>query len=319
MKGVLAPGLVPAVLRSIYLGRRTGMLRFIHEDDRRSVRFMSGHIVYGEASVTSLRLGEVLVAAGRLDPAVLARAAEVVQRERKRLGAVLMEMGVLDENGLEESLALHVRALLASVFTLRAGTYTFQEQDPEAFLDDDWPLAISTAEAVLAAVRSVRSREDVVFALGDLDRVLLASDDPLVLFQRMDLGTDEVTLLARVDGTRSAREVLAASSLAAATGERSLLALLCTGILEIAPEAPRPPATPPSLDGLRAEILELHQGLARRPDHEVLGVAATATLADVKAAFFRLARRYHPDVVHERGMADLRDRLEAVYFRVNDA
>src|SRR5262249_49354747 len=153
--------------------------------------FMSGHIVYGEATIRDLRLGEVLVAAGRLDPAVREKADEIVGRERKRMGAVLREMGVLDENSLEEALALQVRAILVSGVSLRDGTYTFQEQDPETFLDDDWPLAISTAEAVLAAVRAVRSEDDVRFALGGLDRVLLASEDPLMLFQRMDLGTDE--------------------------------------------------------------------------------------------------------------------------------
>ena len=155
---------MPEVLRSIYLGRRTGMLRFIRNDERRSVRFMSGHIVYGEASVKELRLGEVLVASGKLEAAVFERALAVVLRDRKRMGAVLMEMGVLDENGIEEALALQVRTILASVFSMREGTYTFQEQDPEAFLDDDWPLAISTAEAVLAAVRAVPSGDDVRFA-----------------------------------------------------------------------------------------------------------------------------------------------------------
>src|SRR5260221_612794 len=178
------------------------MLRFIRGDERRSVRFMSGHIVYGEPSVKDLRLGEVLLASGKLEAAVLERAAAVVVRDRKRMGAVLVEMGVLDENGLEEALALHVRSILTSVFSMREGTYTFQEQDPEAFLDDDWPLAISTGEAVLAAVRAVRSEDDVRFALGNLDRVLLGSDDPLVLYQRMDLGAEEGAVLA---AGRSAR------------------------------------------------------------------------------------------------------------------
>ena len=109
MKGPLEPGVVPEVLRSIYLGRRTGMLRFIRNDERLSVRFMSGHIVYGEASVQELRLGEVLVASGKLEAAVFERALAVVLRDRKRMGAVLMEMGVLDENGIEEALALQVR------------------------------------------------------------------------------------------------------------------------------------------------------------------------------------------------------------------
>ena len=65
--------MVPAVLRSIYVDRKTGMLRFIRDDERRSIRFMSGHVVYGQASVTELHLGEVLIAEGRLDRPTLVR------------------------------------------------------------------------------------------------------------------------------------------------------------------------------------------------------------------------------------------------------
>lgn len=294
------------------------MLRFIRGDERRSVRFMSGHIVYGEASMKELRLGEVLVAHGQLDSSVFERALAVVLQQRKRMGAVLVEMGILDENGLEQALALHVRAILASVFSLREGTCTFQEQDPEAFLDDDWPLAISTAEAVLAAVLDVRSRDDVRFALGDTGRVLIGSDDPLVLFQRMDLGGDAGAVLARVNGVSSARDVLSRAGLPATTAERSLLALLCTGVLVYASAAP-PPAETAEPGQVRREILQLYEGLGKRSDHELLGVAAGASAADLKAAYFRLARRYHPDVLHEPGMTGLREKVEAVFFRVNEA
>jgi tetratricopeptide (TPR) repeat protein len=318
MKGPIEPGVVPEVLRSIYFGRRTGMLRFIRGDERRSVRFMSGHIVYGEASVEELRLGRVLVANGKLEAAVFERALAVVLRDRKRMGAVLMEMGILDENGIEEALALQVRTILASVFTLREGTYTFQEQDPEAFLDDDWPLAISTAEAVLGAVRAVSRPEDVHFALGNVERVLIGSDDPLVLYQRMDLGAEEGAVMAHVNGILPAREVLRRTGLPMAAAERGLFALLCTGILEYA-AGPAPPADAPAPAQLRQEILALHAGLGLRSEHEVLGVAPGASAADLKAAYFRLAKRYHPDVFREPGLADLREKVEAIFFRVNDA
>lgn len=317
MKGPIGPGAVPAVLRSIYVERKTGMLRFIREDERRSIRFMSGHIVYGQASVQELHLGEVLVAEGRLDRPTLERAGAVMQRDRKRLGAVLVELGILDEVGLEAALALHVRAILTSVFSLREGTYTFQEQDPETFLEDDWPLAISTGEAVLAAVRAVRSQGDVRYAVGELDRVLLASDDPLVLYQRVDLGAAAALLLSRVDGTRSGREVLGLVTLPPESAERALLALLCTGILEFA-EGPRA-AEGRSPNELREEVLVLYRELPRRTDHEVLGVVPGAPEGEVKAAFFRLAKRYHPDVQHEPGLSDLREKLEAVFFRIHAA
>src|SRR5687767_12215183 len=307
MKGSVGPGMVPAVLRSIYVDRKTGMLRFIRDDERRSIRFMSGHVVYGQASVPELHLGEVLFAQGRLDRPTLGRDGEVMQREKKRLGAVLVELGILDEIGLEQALALHVRAILASVFSLREGTYTFQEQDPETFLEDDWPLAISTGEAILAAVRAVSAQDDVRFAIGDADRVLLASDDPLVVYQRVDLGTAAALLLSRVDGTRTAREVIALTTLPADSAERALLALLCTGILEFA-EGPRG-AEQASPHGLRDEILALYERLPRQTDHEVLGVTASAPEAEIKAAFFRLAKRYHPDVRHEPGLGGLGEKL----------
>ncbi|HUG53785.1 MAG TPA: DUF4388 domain-containing protein [Vicinamibacteria bacterium] len=315
---LVAPGLVPSLLQSVHRNRRSGRLLFVRGDEGRSVRFVSGHIAYGEASVPALRLGAVLVAAGRLEEAVLAQAAEVAKREGKRLGAVLTGMGLLDESGLEEALALHVRAILASVFSLRDGSCTFQDQDPGTFLDDDRPLAVSTAEAVLAAVRALRVRDDVRFALGGLDRILALSDDPLVLYQRMDLGSADAMVLSGVDGARSASEVLAVCGLPALAAERSLLGLVCTGLVEYGSQAP-PVAEVASPDQVRREILELHAGIGRRPDHEILGVASGASAADLKAAYFRLARRYHPDVTHEPGLGDLRDKLESVFVRLHAA
>ena len=94
--------------------------------------------------------------------------------------------------------------------------------------------------------------------------------------------------------------------------------LLCTGILEYASgPASSSEATEPGQ--VREEILKLYEGLGKRSDHDILGVAAGASAADLKAAYFRLARRYHPDVLHQPGMAGLREKVEAVFFRVNDA
>src|SRR4029453_1433734 len=123
--------------------------------------------------------------------------------------------------------------------------------------------------AVLAAVRAVRSEDDVRFALGNLDRVLLGSDDPLVLYQRMDLGTEEGAVLVRVIGVRPARQVLDGAGLPAGVAERSLFALLCTGILEYAAGSPAP-ADAPAPAQLRQEILALYEGLGRRSDPDIL-------------------------------------------------
>jgi tetratricopeptide (TPR) repeat protein len=51
----------------------------------------------------------------------------------------------------------------------------------------------------------------------------------------------------------------------------------------------------------------------------VLGVARTATDAEIKDAYFRLAKRFHPDAHHSGSLGDLRDSLEAVFIRLGEA
>jgi len=69
----------------------------------------------------------------------------------------------------------------------------------------------------------------------------------------------------------------------------------------------------------RLEILEVHDGLAYRTHFEVLGVPRDATEAQVREAYFRLAKRFHPDVHHDAALSDLRDKLEEVFTRLGEA
>jgi tetratricopeptide (TPR) repeat protein len=47
----------------------------------------------------------------------------------------------------------------------------------------------------------------------------------------------------------------------------------------------------------------------------VLGIPRASSEAQVKEAYFRLAKRFHPDTHHDPHLADLRDKLEAVFIR----
>lgn len=79
------------------------------------------------------------------------------------------------------------------------------------------------------------------------------------------------------------------------------------------------PATSPAMDGRRKEIAEAFAGLKTRTHFEVLGIERGATEQQVKEAYFRLARRFHPDSHHDATLADLVDQLEAVFIRLGEA
>ncbi len=48
-------------------------------------------------------------------------------------------------------------------------------------------------------------------------------------------------------------------------------------------------------------------------------IPRTANETQVKEAYFRLAKRFHPDVHHDAALTDLRDKLEAVFIRLGQA
>ena len=420
MQGALWEGVLPGVLRGLYVGRRTGVLSFVREDERCGVRFRLGNILSADTTVRENRLGETLVRQGRLTPVDLKRAVGFALRDGKRLGSVLMEFGLIDAPALEEAVTIQAHQVLKHVFSWSEGSYEFLEEPTDRVLDGDVTLRLSTGELILQAARSVRDPDVVRYNLGDIDRILSLSADPLLRYQRISLSPVDGYVLSRVDGTLSAREVMQITPLPSEDVQRSLFGLLSTGVLEFPPVLPKakplvqtlppkvetpepsqgpplgePPAEEPALgvpavaedwsatlppadepqptqvwstlselgplppvassdeppptqvwptldeleatggmvfpggsaptqrlapvDTRRLEVLEAYDGLAFRTHFQVLGVPRDATEAQVREAYFRLAKRFHPDVHHDAALSDLRDRLEEVFTRLGEA
>jgi tetratricopeptide (TPR) repeat protein len=360
MKGNLSRGVLPGLLRELFVDHKTGLLHVTRDFERRSVRFQDGRIVGAQASDPEDQMGAVLVRQGFLSPADLDRASEVVVREHKRLGRALRDLGVWDAAKAEEALALQAREILLKLFSWKEGSYVFEEQEgPDGAEEGDTTPKLSTGQLILDAARRVEDYPVVHEALGDLDRVLILSKDALLRFQNIMLTPADGYVLSRVDGEMTAREVLQVTPFAPEEAEKSLYCLLCTGALEyggahVAPPprpAPRPrpeasPAAPPprtdarptqptavppptpgadeaarrGLSARRREVLDKFAGLGSKNHFEVLEISPDASADKVKEAYFRLAKRYHPDSHHrEAVLEDVKDKLETVFIRLGEA
>lgn len=340
MRGTLGEGVLPALLRDLYVGRKTGYLYFSRPGHNCNVLFRRGHIVHASTDKAEDWLGEVLVGNGMLSREHFEQAAAQAERERKRLGRVLCDQGLLQAERLEEGMALQVRQILFRVFSWPDGAYHFEALAEIA--SQEVTLKVSTGDMILEAVRRVRDPEAVRRALGDMDLPLGLSPDPLLRFQNITLAPADVHVLACVDGTLSARQVVQALPFDGDEASRSLFGLLCTGVIDRLPPRraaaravagapasmplaePGPAPAPASesakdMDARRHEILDLFEGLRTRTHYDLLGVPRGASDGDVKEAYFRMARRFHPDAHHHAGLADLGPKLEAVFIRLGEA
>jgi tetratricopeptide (TPR) repeat protein len=83
------------------------------------------------------------------------------------------------------------------------------------------------------------------------------------------------------------------------------------------PSKPAPAAVPAAQ--MRREIEEAHAALRGANHFAILGLTVGASADDVRQAFARLARRYHPDAQRDPALQDLRPKLNDIFVAVGNA
>ncbi len=83
--------------------------------------------------------------------------------------------------------------------------------------------------------------------------------------------------------------------------------------------SPPPPSAEPKVQSVRAAVLETYQRVKSLSHYEALGLSPDASPEQVKAAYARLAKRYHPDMVGQSGLADLKRPAQSIVIRLGFA
>lgn len=87
------------------------------------------------------------------------------------------------------------------------------------------------------------------------------------------------------------------------------------------PDSVDPNAIDPELDldeATQHQILEFETTL-RQPYHEILGVAPDASAKDIKRAYFKLSKAYHPDRYFRRQIGSYAGRLDRIFKKITEA
>lgn len=228
--------LLPEILKEVYLSQRNGLLHVTHgEAQGVTFRSVNGEIVSGSSTAEKGRLGETMVRRGVISKADLEKALKVVTRQKRRLAPVLREMNLVDTAGLEEALAFHIRLMLFSALRWQECSVLFEDQELPDAPAEDLTLQCGTAELILELTRRIPDQDAVREALGDLGRPLVAAGQQPSSQLDGRMGPLEKELLARADGRTAARSIIEAARLPVDELERSLLGLLCTGLLQFPP------------------------------------------------------------------------------------
>ncbi len=281
IKGSLREASLADVVQLLFLGRRSGCLSVASERNFASIWFDDGWIVFAGMVTRNDRLGERLVAAGRIAQAQLEEAiAAQGAVPGERLGGVLVRLGLLAREELEAELRRQVEETIYTLFTWTSGTFSFEAgETPE---DPSSTVRLNPEGLLLEGARRVDEWSVIAKKIPSLDAVFAPAeggeraddaDDALVEIERR--------VLPLLDGVRPAREIVDATGLTEFEVSRVLYGLLSASrVRRVANAAP---------------VVERHDH-ARLAEHRNLAVAFYRTgMFDEAEREYRRVHEMVPD------------------------
>ena len=321
MQGQLGEKLVPNLIRDIAQKNSSGLLRLSRGKAIKAIFFESGAPTFAISNLTNEQLDYTLMKDGLATLEQIERAKERAGKTQ-RLGPVLVEMGVLETGQMRKLVCDQVMGIILSVFEWIQGDYAFDERIRAAH---EVTLSLGAADVLLEGARHASDIQDVAELIVPPDAVVLKSRTGAIQSDSGRLAPLESYILSRIESPTAASTVGALSGLGEADAHRAVCVLVAAGFLKLLDhekdddEDPASREADESLDRLREEVVRKLHFSNSADFYDVLGVTRHATTAEIKAAYYHLAKKYHPDRYHQRDAGDLRNKLEALFAMITQA
>ncbi|MGC2061900.1 MAG: DUF4388 domain-containing protein [Thermodesulfovibrionales bacterium] len=307
------------ILIGLQRSLKSGTLRITSGPIEKNIYLRNGDIIFARSNQKHERLGDILLREGRITQAAYDITTKLISMTGKKQGTLLVEIKALELHDLTWAVQHQVEEILLDLFTLSAGTFEFHDDVlPEEKIIR---LKLPSGQIIYRGLKRTECIEQLKDYLGLPSETIIAfSQNPLDLFQDISFDEEDKQILSCIDGKRNIHDIEILSGLDETTVRRSLSALMNTAIIEAVdrqiPEGSAPFAyivsrsEPPQ--GLVDSIEKLHGTFPVLDYYSILGVTDSATDDELRAAFYSIAKEYHPDR-HFYLDEDIKGKLHDIY------
>jgi len=306
----IAQSPISETIRRLSAERRSGDLQVRSGRMVKIAFFDHGRLVFAASNLRRDRLGEALVADGRITEEDFNRVSAMMRSDRKRFGEALVRAGVMDRYDVGTAVARQVRQVALSLFELVDGAAVFEERGAPIPLE--YMVSLSIHRLLYDGIRSMKSQELVEKGLGNLDRALLLAEVPPFPFERRGRSAEELDIVDMAQRRVTIRRLGWADGSLSFSRLRAVYALFAAGVLREA-DAAVPTAQPvlqtdtgmfllsalqsrpdPSLrEAIRREVHQELEHSARLDRDAWLKLARTAPRDELVRALEEKMERYH--------------------------
>lgn len=309
-------------MRGAFEGEKDGALICETSEAKRLVFFEAGHLVGAKSDLVCERLGEIMVAAGKIERAQLDEATRFI-RSGHKLGQILVELGYLRGGEIEVYVRLQIIQIASAILLSAPERIVFTDA---VQIEAVTLSPVSIGDVFLEAAKHLTEVELYRENLLIDDYVLAQTDDAVALAPGMNLTPAEGQVLDLLDGRNAVRDVLSLSALGEDETVRLLIALHQSGMLVLKgmrhkEEVPasRPTPRPASDDPFEGELTDVFNATQCQNHWQVLGLGRDASHSEVVCAYRALSKRFDPAKYQHVPDPAFQEKLSFVAARLKEA
>ncbi len=224
-RGDLAATPLAEILATIYRYSVPGILSVAREGRIRQIHLDEGLVIFANSNEREVSLGMYLLKRGILKPDAAREAEQRRKRERLRLGQVLLQMGLVTPERLNEAIIGQIKEILWGAFEWENGDVVFEIGGRHAgeLVRIDLPIP----DVILQGIRRASDVKRLVQRLGSATTVFEKTPGPL-----LDLFTpEERRFYEKIDGKTGLQPLCARGPGSVSENARLLYAFFCLGLL----------------------------------------------------------------------------------------
>lgn len=315
-KGSISEKPVTEIFREMVKAGKSGILRVQTDRHIRIVVFEDGRPVFGISNVPGDQLDVLLVRGRRLTPDQAKTVKQQITKEQE-FGPKLVELGICDAATVESATYDQVCRIVQNAMLTFDGEYSLdftQRVNHDVTIDaplDQWLLDTARNASPETARRVLGPPETRFVATG----ATVAEMSPLDGF-----------LLSRITAPMTVDEIHTLSGLSEEQSIPTIYALFASGLISaeggngFADSGPLvEPAAQQSVEEIRDDLDRMLGSFVGAEYYDVLQIPRRSDSAEVKKAYYALAKRFHPDRYQHTNDQEIRDKLEAIFAHVSKA
>lgn len=372
----------PKLLLNLYRDKRTGIL-VISSRVKLKLYVESGIPIYVEGGDFETALGRMLMGSGKISRADHEKAVDVAVKNKRRIGDVLVEMGLVSPHELNSFLELQIKEKIINGFNCLQGKYNFKPES--SFVNRMVGYKVNLLQVLYEGVKrfmEIPSIEEIFSPKDGHSPEIKLSPDLKVEISGISFSPRESRFIQLLkDG--AINDVLSTTRLSREETLKLLYFLHLLDLLKVQNQEPRPEVkeqladakgkkqevaeevntsqediitleeeiveteSKPPLEGAGSvrlenfkpshdeeikvnkmkkerkevvtdEILKLGSMLSQKNYYELLGVKIDSKKEEIRAAYFSLAKKFHPDT-HPDLDKDIKEKAEDVFGAITAA